>query len=83
MYQVEFSKTALKDLNELPQQIQKRVLAEIENLAKNPRHPGIKKLVNSLYYRARVGNYRILYDIQDNILTVMVLKIKHRSDIYK
>lgn len=82
-YQVKFSNAALKDLRKLQPSLQKRIIAEADRLAENPRHSGIKKLVNSPYYRARVGDYRILYDIQDNVLTVMILKIEHRSSVYR
>lgn len=82
-YQVNFSRSALKDLEKLSADIQKRVIEQTHKLAENPRHSGVKKLKNSPYYRARVSNYRIIYDIQDNVVTVMVLKIKHRREVYR
>ncbi|KOR29287.1 hypothetical protein TI03_02670 [Achromatium sp. WMS1] len=82
-YQVNFSKNALKDLEKLPLQIQKRVIEAAHKLAMNPLHSGVKKLKNTLYYRVRVGDYRIVYDIQNHVLTIMVLRVKHRREIYR
>lgn len=83
-YQVEFSKLAAKQFEALPQQIQQRLLLRIDTLAKEPRPPGVKKLKGAEnQYRIRVGDYRIIYEIQDRALLIVVLKVGHRGDVYR
>jgi len=59
------------------------ILIAIENLAKNPRPQGYKKLKGREGYRIRVGNYRIIYEIFDEILLIDVIDLGHRKDIYE
>ena len=61
----------------------KKVLERIEALAADPRPPGCEKLTGQQRYRLRQGRYRILYSIQDDELTVWVVKVGHRKDIYR
>ena len=63
--------------------ILKKIIARIEKLADDPRPLGSEKLTGEELYRVRQGNYRILYSIQDNELTVWVIKIGNRKDIYR
>ncbi|PMB17448.1 type II toxin-antitoxin system RelE family toxin, partial [Fischerella thermalis] len=70
-YKVEISKRALKQLNKLSSEFQERIQAKIDDLASEPRPNGVKKLKNRENgYRIRVGDYRILYDIYDDILLI-------------
>ena len=55
----------------------------IDSLIKNAHPAGSKKLVNSPYYRIRVGDYRILYEIYDEKLIILVLRVRHRKEVYK
>lgn len=83
-YNVEISKRALKQLNKLPSEIQERIQLKIDELAIEARPNGVKKLKNSeIGYRIRLGDYRILYDIYDDILLITVVEIGHRSKIYQ
>lgn len=83
-YLIEFSKRAEKQFLALPQSIQERLVPHINALAENPRPSKVKKLVGEEnQYRIRVGDYRIVYQIQDQLLLVLILKIGHRSDIYR
>jgi len=83
-YVIEFSPTALKQLKKLTLTIQRQLAPEIDRLAINPRPIGYKKLaLNNASYRVRVGDYRIIYSINDKIITIFVLKIGHRRDVYK
>lgn len=83
-YLIEFSKKAEKQFLALPQSIQERLVPQIDALAENPRPPKVKKLVGEEnQYRIRVGDYRIVYQIQDQLLLVLILKIGHRSDVYR
>ena len=81
-YSVEFKKSAVKDLREFPKKDVERILAVIRALADNPRPLGSKKLSAQERYRIRQGDYRIIYEILDNVLVVIVVKIGHRKDVY-
>ncbi len=83
-YQIEFSRRAEKQFEDLPQQIQQRIRPRIDALAEDPRPPGVKKLEETEnQYRLRVGDYRIVYEIHDAILLVILVRIGHRSDVYR
>jgi mRNA interferase RelE/StbE len=83
-YSIEFSKRASKQFRLLPPSIQERLVPQINALAENPRPPKVKKLVGEEdRYRIRVGDYRIIYQIDDQVLLVLVLKIGHRSEVYR
>ena len=83
-YQIEFTKAASKQLKKLSVQEQTRVKEQIDQLADNPRPDGVVKLKDSENsYRIRVGTYRVLYDIFDDILLVSVIRIGHRKDVYR
>lgn len=81
-YQVEIKPSAKKTLEKLPRDVRVRITAAIDILAINPRPPKSKKLVNRTEYRIRIGDYRILYEINDNKLFIMVIKIGHRNNAY-
>lgn len=84
MYQIEFTKGATRELNKLPTDIKNRIDLKIMNLTVDPRPSGVKKVKGiEDTYRIRVGEYRVIYEIYDNILLVTVVKVGHRSDIYK
>ena len=82
-YKVTFKKSVTKDLRNIPSPDVKRILAKIDALAENPRGEGCVKLSGQEYYRARQGLYRIVYEIRDMDLIVHVVKIAHRSSVYK
>lgn len=82
-YQVIFSRGALKQLSKLPLGLQVRIQTKVDELAIEPRPNGVKKLANDELYRIRVGSYRIIYQIQDDVLLVNIVKIKHRREVYR
>ena len=84
MYAIQYKKSVEKDLRKLDHDTLKRVAKKIQLLADNPRPNGVTKLsgVNDLY-RVRQGDYRIIYQIQDNKLIVLVVKVGHRGDVYR
>ena len=82
-YSIEFKKSATKELNSLPNKEIKKILNSINQLIQNPRPINSKKLSASERYRIRVGDYRILYEIKDQILIVYIIKIAHRKDVYR
>ena len=82
-YRIYLKRSAAKELASLPGADLKRVLARIVSLAENPRPRGVEKLSSQDRYRVRQGRYRIIYSIQDDELTVWVVKIGHRKDVYR
>ncbi len=68
----------MKELRKVPKSILKKILARIEKLQDNPRPAGCEKLTGQELYRIRQGKYRIVYSIQENELTVWVIKVGHR-----
>ncbi|RPI70177.1 MAG: type II toxin-antitoxin system RelE/ParE family toxin [Geobacteraceae bacterium] len=82
-YKVFFKKSVEKDLKTIPKRDLSKILEKIESLRVDPRPVGSEKLTGHERYRIRQGNYRIVYSIQDYELTVWVVKVGHRGDIYK
>jgi len=83
-YRIEFSKRAEKEFESLPLQIQIRLQHRIDALALDPRPSGVKQLKDAEnQYRLRVGSYRIVYEIQDAILLVILLRVGHRREVYR
>lgn len=81
-YQVEIKRSAAKEIAALPRRDQRRVVSAIAALANNPRPETARKLTDNAY-RLRVGDYRIVYQIFDDILTVIVVRAGHRKDVYR
>ena len=82
-YSIEIKRSAARELAELPKQDRLRVIARIEQLAHDPRPSGSEKLSGQERYRVRQGDYRILYEIHDHVLLVMVVRIGHRREVYR
>ena len=82
-YKLLITTSAGKDIEALPKQDRRRIVAKITSLASDPRPPGYEKLSGRDQYRLRQGNYRILYKIQDLNLVVVVVKVGHRRDVYR
>ncbi len=83
-YSVEFLRTALKELSKLPKDIQQRIAQKIEELKTNPYLPGVKALTNGDgRLRLRVGDYRIIYRIEEDKLVIVIIKVGHRRNVYK
>lgn len=84
VYRITYKGSAVKELRRLDKPVQKRLLAAIEALATNPRPDGVKKLKGVHdQYRIRVGSFRVVYDIADGELRILVLRIAHRKDVYR
>ncbi len=82
-YSLSFKKSVSKDLRVIPNQDVKRILKRVELLRENPRADGCTKLSGQERYRIRQGVYRIVYEIQDYELIVIVVRIAHRRDVYR
>jgi mRNA interferase RelE/StbE len=82
-YKIEIKKSAAKEIENLPSVVLKRVVTHIQELGNDPRPVGYKKLSGDEKYRIRVGDYRILYEIEDEVVTVYVVKVAHRKEVYR
>jgi mRNA interferase RelE/StbE len=76
-------KSVAKDLRTIPNEDVRKILARIETLIENPRPDGSEKLSGQERYRIRQGSYRIIYEIADEVLTVLVVKVGHRREVYR
>jgi len=82
-YKVFFRESVEKDFAAIPKNDSKKILQRIRTLTEDPRPSGCEKLTGQERYRLRQGRYRIVYSIQDKDLTVWVVKLGHRKDIYR
>ena len=82
-FSVEILRSAQKQLSKINRQDQDRIISEIEALADNPRPPGCKKLSGRPAWRIRIGSYRVIYEIQDDQLLVLVVNLGHRREVYR
>jgi len=82
-YELTFRKSVARDLRAFSKQDVLRIMRRIRSLADDPRPVGCEKLSGQERYRVRQGSYRIIYEIQDARLTVMVVKVGRRRDIYR
>jgi mRNA interferase RelE/StbE len=82
-YKIIFKKSVAKDLRAIPSADVKHILRKIDTLADDPRGDGCIKLSVQERYRVRQGLYRIVYEIRDETLIVQVVKVAHRSTVYK
>jgi mRNA interferase RelE/StbE len=85
MYQIMFVSGLDKELKKIPKADQKRILNKVETLAENPFPSGYKPLQGQLsgYYRIRSGDYRIVYSVNKEKVTILILKIGQRGSIYE
>lgn len=83
VYSIFFRDSVRKDLATIPNHDLKRIMQRIASLAEQPRPNGYEKLTGQERYRIRQGNYRIIYSIQDLELTVWVVKVGHRREVYR
>jgi len=82
-YEILIERSAQKSLAKIPKSEQSKIIQSIENLSDNPRPHDSKKLSGRNGWRIRVGNYRVIYEIQNNQLIILVLSIGDRKEIYK
>jgi mRNA interferase RelE/StbE len=82
-YRIEYTKTALKDLKKVARADLERIVAKIESLADEPRPQGVQKLVGADdLYRIRLGDYRIIYSIDDSSRRVTIARVRQRGGAY-
>lgn len=82
-FEVIFKQSVAKDLRQIPKKDVARILKRIDMLRVEPRPPGVEKLSGQEKYRIRQGIYRILYEIGNDELIVVVIKVGHRRDVYR
>jgi mRNA interferase RelE/StbE len=82
-YRIVVTSAARRAINHLEVSIKTRILARIDTLASNPRPPGAIKLEGQQSYRVRVGDYRIVYMVEDEIVTVTIIRVGHRREVYR
>ena len=82
-YEIFFKKSVEKDFKAIPKNELRKIIKRIGELSENPWPQGCEKLTGQDRYRLRQGNYRIVYSIQDNELTIWVVKVGHRKEIYR
>ncbi len=83
-YRIEVKASAAKALKKIPKPDRKRISEKIDDLAENlPNQNTTKMKGNNPFHKTRVGDYRIVYEIQDDVLLILIIKIGHRKDIYR
>jgi mRNA interferase RelE/StbE len=82
-YEIEFTRSALKELKKLPPQSGIRIAKQISKLAVNPRKGNVRPMVGITSWRLKVGDYRVIYDIKDNRLIILIIRIRHSKDVYR
>lgn len=82
-FEIYFKESVWKDLKGIPKKELRNILKRIRGLGSDPRPHGCEKLSGQERYRLRQGKYRIVYSIQDNELTVWIVTVSHRKDVYR
>lgn len=82
-YKIVIKRSAAKEIEKVPKAFRGRIVSRIQGLSKDPRPPGVKKLSGEEKYRIRQGDFRILYKVEDSIITVTVVKVGNRKDVYR
>lgn len=83
-YKIEWRRSAAKEIRKLPKEVIRRVLLAVEGLAVDPNPPGAIKLHGTDHtYHLRVGDYRVVYTVEETVLRVEIVRVRHRSDAYR
>ena len=82
-YEISVKKSAVKELEDIPKKELQKIIKKIKSLSSDPRPQGSQKLSQREQYRIRQGDYRIIYSVQDDDLTVHIIKVGHRKEIYR
>lgn len=83
VYKIFFRRSVFKDLAKIPKNELRRIIKKIEKLGHDPRPQGCEKISGQERFRIRQGNYRIIFSVQDDELTIWIVKIGHRRKIYR
>jgi mRNA interferase RelE/StbE len=82
-YEISVKKSAVKELEGIPKKELQKIIKKIRSLSSDPRPQSSQKLSHREQYRIRQGDYRIIYSVQDDDLTVHIIKVGHRKEIYR
>ena len=82
-YRLVFKKSVAKDLRDIPKKDVTRILKRLDSITEDPRGSGCERLSGQDRYRIRQGVYRIIYEIQDDVLIVTVVRVGHRREVYR
>ena len=83
-YEVQFATLAAKEFRSLVPELKHRIGAAIDGLSEDPRPPGVRKLVgHERLYRIRVGQYRVVYEIDDKEQLIRITRVRHRREVYR
>jgi len=83
-YRIVWKQSARKELRKIPKATIARIVALVDDLAENPVPPGVKKLAGTSHtYRIRTGNYRVVYNIDNHVLVVEIVRVGHRKEVYR
>jgi mRNA interferase RelE/StbE len=82
-YRVEVQRSAERDLDRLSKMLFDRISARLMALAEEPRPPGAEKLAGLEAFRFRVGDYRIIYEVDDSARVIVVTRVRHRREVYR
>jgi mRNA interferase RelE/StbE len=82
-FQIIWSESAVNELKKLDRTLSKRIFNKVSQLSENPYHFDVIKMVGDPYFRLRVGDYRVIFDIQNDLLRILIIKVSHRKNIYK
>jgi len=83
-YEVKFATSAAKEFRSLPLQLKRRIGAAIDRLSQDPRPSGVHKLVGHEHlYRIRVGQYRVVYEVDDKEQLIRITRVRHRREVYR
>jgi mRNA interferase RelE/StbE len=81
-FQIIWSNSAAKELKKLDRTVSKRIFKKVSQLSENPYNFDVIKMVGDPFFRLRVGDYRVIFDIQNDLLRILVIKVGHRKNIY-
>ncbi len=83
-YRIEFVRSAARSYSRLDPVLQRRVDRELSRLRETPRHPGVIRLqTNDELYRVRIGDLRLLFSVEDDVLLVLIVKLGQRGSVYR
>ena len=83
IFQIIWSESAAKELKKLDKTVAKRIFKKVSELSENPYHLEVTKMVGDPYFRLRIGDYRVIFDIQNDMLRILILNVGHRKNVYK
>ncbi len=83
-YQIEWKESAQKELRRLPHPVVGRIITAVDALTENPFPSGVVKLAGAEHsFRIRVGDYRVIYTVEKAVLTIQIVRVRHRRDVYR